>query len=288
MRQEKTEIIDELLGMCEQPPQPDTDAIVRKTMRRIAAKKRNRIVISTISAAVSAAAVILMAVFLYPGTGSPVPGIPARDLNTFEVPSGAVATLHLPDGSLLKVNADTKVVYPSSFGNAERRIFIDGEVYLEVTHDRNRPFIVSADEFEVKVHGTKFNIDTRDSGHGKVVLAEGSVEVSVSGGNGVMLAPGQMASFSGGLISVSEVRAEDYICWADGYINLYGETVDRIAAKLAEHYGIPIRCNDTTSRLYGKLEFKDSLEEVLKNIGRIVRVDISYSPDEGYIIDKGD
>ena len=279
-------IIDELLGMCEQPPQPDTDAIVRKTMRRIAAKKRNRIVISTISAAVSAAAVILMAVFLYPGTGSPVPGIPARDLNTFEVPSGAVATLHLPDGSLLKVNADTKVVYPSSFGNAERRIFIDGEVYLEVTHDRNRPFIVSADEFEVKVHGTKFNIDTRHSGHENVVLAEGSVEVSVSGGNGVMLSPGQMASLNGKLISVSEVRTEDYICWAKGYINLNGETIDKVSARLSEYYGIPIRCNDTDSRLYGKLEFKDTLGEVLESISRIVKVNVSYSPSEGYIIDK--
>ena len=66
MRQEKTEIIDELLGMCEQPPQADTDAIVRKTMKRIAARRRSRIVMSTISAAVSAAAVILVAVFLYP------------------------------------------------------------------------------------------------------------------------------------------------------------------------------------------------------------------------------
>ena len=285
MRQEKTEI-DELLGMCEQPPQADTDAIVRKTMKRIAARRRSRIVMSTISAAVSAAAVILVAVFLYPDTGSPVPGIPAKDLNTFEVPAGAIAILHLPDGSLAKINAGSKVIYPESFNGRERRIFVDGEVYLDVFHDKARPFIVSADEFEVKVHGTKFNIDTRHSGHENVVLAEGSVEVSVSGGNGVMLSPGQMASLNGKLISVSEVRTEDYICWAKGYINLNGETIDKVSARLSEYYGIPIRCNDTDSRLYGKLEFKDTLGEVLESISRIVKVNVSYSPSEGYIIDK--
>lgn len=280
--------IDELLDMTGQPPAPDIDAIVRKTFRRIAVRKRSRIIISSVSAVISAAAVILLAVFLHPYGNSMIPGVPAKNLNTFDTPAGAIATLHLPDGSLLKVNAGSKVIYPDSFKGKERRIFVDGEVYLDVAHDRNRPFIVCTDGFDVKVHGTKFNVCTTGDGNGNVVLAEGSVEVSVPGGSGIMLSPGQMASMAEGLISVSEVRAEDHICWAEGYINLYGETIDKVAAMLSGHYGIPVSCSDTTSRLYGKLEFKDSIEDVLKNIARLARVNISYSSSEGYIITGAD
>ena len=182
--------IDELLNTELRQPAPDIDAIVKKTFRRIAVRKRNTVIISTISAILSAAAVILLAVFIHPYSDSKLPGVPARNLNVFDTPSGAVATLHLPDGSLLKVNAGSEVIYPDSFNARERRIFVDGEVYLDVAHDRNRPFIVCTDGFDVKVHGTKFNVRTSDDGNGNVVLAEGSVEVSVPGGSGIMLSPG--------------------------------------------------------------------------------------------------
>lgn len=285
MRKDETRI-DGLLDRCGQPPAPDTDAIVKKTFRRIAARKRSRIIISAVSAAVSAAAVILLAVFLHTYSFSPVPGVPARELNTLDIPYGATATLHLPDGSLMKVNAGSKVIYPDSFKGQERRIFVEGEAYLEVARDRKHPFIVSTEGFDVKVHGTEFNIRTCGDGDGSVVLKKGSVEVSVPEGSGVMLSPGQMASMDNGLISVSEVNTEDHTCWTEGYINLYGETIDKIAARLSEYYGVQVCCKDSTSRLYGKLEFKDSIRDVFKNIGKLVDIDITYSPSKGYTISR--
>ena len=278
--------IDGLLDMCIQPPAPDTDAIVEKTFRRIAARKRRRIIVSTVSSCISAAAVILLAVFLHTHGTSPVPGIPVKELNTFDVPYGATATLHLPDGSLMKVNAGSRVVYPDIFKGQERRIFVKGEAYLEVTRDEKHPFIVSTGGFDVKVHGTEFNIRTSGEGNGNVVLKEGSVEVSVPDGSGVMLSPGQMASMDDGLISVSEVNTEDYTCWTERYINLYGETIDKVAARLSEYYGVDVCCKDSTSRLYGKLEFKDNIRDVLKNIGKLVDIGITYSSTKGYTIYK--
>ena len=265
--------------------QADIEALVGRIMRRLAARKRRRIVISALSATLSAAAVILFAVFLYPGISSPIPGVRGSRLNTMEVPAGATATLHLPDGSLAMLNSGTKVIYPSAFDKTERNIFVDGEVWLEVVPDKERPFTVSADGFDVRVHGTKFNVNTR-SGSESVVLAEGAVEVSSKGGSGVMLAPGQMASMDDGLISVSEVLTEDYTSWTKGYINLHGEPVCRVAARLSEYYGIPISC-DSGLLLYGKLELKSSLGKVLDNIAKVIDVDITYSESEGYTISSG-
>ena len=62
--------IDELLNTELRQPAPDIDAIVKKTFRRIAVRKRNTVIISTISAILSAAAVILLAVFIHPYSDS--------------------------------------------------------------------------------------------------------------------------------------------------------------------------------------------------------------------------
>ena len=83
--------IDELLNTELRQPAPDIDAIVRKTFGRIAVRKRSRIIISTVSAVISAAAVILLAVFLHPYGNSMIPGVPAKNLNTFDTPAGAIA-----------------------------------------------------------------------------------------------------------------------------------------------------------------------------------------------------
>lgn len=38
------------------------------------------------------------------------------------------------------------------------RYILNGEVFLEVAHDKKRPFIVESEDFKLRVLGTKFNI----------------------------------------------------------------------------------------------------------------------------------
>ena len=209
-----------------------------------------------------------------------------------DVNSDGVSIALMENHRLIELN------HESSAGHS----FSVGDVYLgkvkKILPSLNAAFVDIGDEKEAFVHyldlGLYFrafdefvkrsnpNADMKGMySHikiGPVLEKEGRIEN--------VLSPGQMASLNGKLISVSEVRTEDDICWAKGYINLNGETIDKVSARLSEYYGIPIRCNDTDSRLYGKLEFKDTLGEVLESISRIVKVNVSYSPSEGYIIDK--
>ncbi|MFR8355571.1 MAG: FecR domain-containing protein [Parabacteroides sp.] len=48
--------------------------------------------------------------------------------------------LELADGSKIWVNANTRVVYPVTFENKKREIYVDGEIYIEVFPDKERPF----------------------------------------------------------------------------------------------------------------------------------------------------
>lgn len=62
-------------------------------------------------------------------------------LYSLTVPAGNSNTLLLPDGTKVWLNAESTIKYPSSFMGLQRNIEIEGEAYLEVAHNRWRPFI---------------------------------------------------------------------------------------------------------------------------------------------------
>ena len=66
-------------------------------------------------------------------------------MNQIIVPMGKHIKLQLSDGSRLDINSGSKVVYPQKFKEACREIFVEGEIFIDVTHKENNiPFIVKA------------------------------------------------------------------------------------------------------------------------------------------------
>ena len=63
----------------------------------------------------------------------------------------------LPDGSRVRLNGGTRIVYLTLFGD-QRRVEVDGEAYFEVEHDARRPFVVVTGEVSSTVLGTPFNV----------------------------------------------------------------------------------------------------------------------------------
>jgi len=100
----------------------------------------------------------------------------------------------LPDGSRVKLAAESILMYPENFSEKERRITLTGDAFFEVTKDRTRPFIIICGELETKVLGTSFDIDSEPSGDVSVVVVSGSVALS-SAKNSVVLRPHERGVF---------------------------------------------------------------------------------------------
>ena len=75
---------------------------------------------------------------------------------------------------------------------------MNGEAFFEVSHDKDHPFIVSAENVKVKVLGTKFNVKAyKEDDHIEVTLTEGKVGVGLGGHHDMMyISPGQQALFN--------------------------------------------------------------------------------------------
>lgn len=133
--------------------------------------------------------------------------------NRLIVPKGKYTRLVLSDGTQMYVNAGTKVVYPRVFSKKSREIYVEGEVFLNVTPDKRVPFIVQTSGFDVQVLGTAFDInaysDTSDDA--EVVLLHGKVNIKSKSGKELILTPDNKATIlSNGLIRKSHVNAEEY------------------------------------------------------------------------------
>lgn len=171
------------------------------------------------------------------------------DYNTLSTSRGEQYQVFLPDGSSVWLNAASSVKFPLSFGALkERRVYLTGEAYFEVSKDKLRPFRVVSEQQVVTVYGTHFNINSYgDEAAVKTTLLEGSVDV-----NGTLLKPNQQAVLAGGKINVVPVRVENVVAWKNGYFRFNGESLESIMRKVSRWYDVEVEFQDPSLK---KVEF---------------------------------
>ncbi|MCX2450990.1 FecR domain-containing protein [Pedobacter sp. PLR] len=88
----------------------------------------------------------------------------------------------LPDGTLVWLNAESSLSYDSHLDEEKQRlVYLVGEAFFDVSHRRNRPFVVRTKELSVKVLGTAFNVKAYAKEKGtEATLLRGSIELSMN------------------------------------------------------------------------------------------------------------
>lgn len=132
-----------------------------------------------------------------------------------------VLTDTLPDGSVVTLNKESSLTYPSTFKGDSRSVALQGEAFFNVTPDRSHPFTIKINDVQVTVVGTSFNIKSR-KGQTEVIVETGIVRVSRYG-SAVELKPGEkvhIATADSSAIIKEEVsdklynyyRTKEFVC----------------------------------------------------------------------------
>ena len=191
---------------------------------------------------------------LWAKTGNQLVYHPAEEVNeikynTIRVPYGKKFQIQLSDGTNVHLNSGTSLKYPVQFKKGEnRKIFLTGEAFFDVTKDKDHPFIVSAEHLNVQVLGTRFNVSSyEEDAHSDVVLVEGSVEmfpggVDIKSDSGLLLKPGFKGSFDkqSGSMTKKKVMTGVYTSWINGELVFRNMTFGNIMKKLERHYNLTI------------------------------------------------
>ena len=83
----------------------------------------------------------------------------------------------LPDGSVVTLNKHSSISYPAKFAGKNRKVKLKGEGFFSITPDKNKPFIIDADNTAVTVVGTTFNVKCTPE-QTEVIVETGIVQVA--------------------------------------------------------------------------------------------------------------
>lgn len=87
--------------------------------------------------------------------------------------------LTLSDGSSVLLQPNSKLSYPKVFAKNERKVYLSGEGFFEISKNPKRPFYVYANEIVTKVVGTSFRIKAyADEPNIEVLVRTGKVKVN--------------------------------------------------------------------------------------------------------------
>ncbi|RKE04325.1 FecR family protein [Marinifilum flexuosum] len=172
--------------------------------------------------------------------------------NTLKTARGNEFSMQLADGTRVWLNADSELRYPVQFTGKNRKVYLKGEAYFDVVHDKDKAFIVNSYNQEVKVYGTEFCINAYSQEEIKTVLVEGSVGVRASPKSAEeKLKPGELslADMQLGTIEIQKVNVRPYIAWKDGDFVFENESLENIMLRLERWYNVKVfymneKCKD--------------------------------------------
>lgn len=222
----------------------------------------------------AAVALIVMTVHLY-HIYTYTPDLPMLTDTSLFVPAGQRVSLTLQDGTVVWLNAQSRLTYPAVFLGQERRVRLEGEAYFEVAPDTEKPFIVSTGAIDMKVLGTAFNVyNYAGEDLSRVSLIEGSLQVYDPSGtsSGIILQPNQEVTIRDGQMTVAAIPNADYFLWKEGIYSFESEEFGVILKKLELYYDIEIVVKEPSMLRWEytvKFRQRDGIDEIMRLMQKI-------------------
>lgn len=191
----------------------------------------------------------------------------------------------LEDGTKIWLNQNSTISYPPTFeGEEERRVYLTGEAYFEVTKNKKSPFYVESKAFNVRVLGTSFNIKSSNmSNISSVTLVNGEIEVKGNNNEGhVTLSPGQKAEINhtDHRLKVYETNAVLDVLWHNDLITFENATLLDIRETLESLYEVKIYLDPSLnirSKYSGVIKKRDSIDSVLNSLTNTIPFKYQYT-----------
>lgn len=194
--------------------------------------------------------------------------------NRLVVPRGGFYSVCLEDGTVVTLNADSELTYPSVFDARSREVSLRGEAFFEVAHDASRPFFVQVDGYRIQVLGTRFNVSAYgDEPRHHTTLVEGSVRILDASSETVcreiLLHPGEQFSreVSTSRSTVSRVDTRRYTAWMDGEFVFDNTPLADVLRTVSRWYDFRYEITDPALEKYtfsGQISMKGSSDYLFR------------------------
>lgn len=204
-----------------------------------------------------------------------VPRLTLRLQADYLTVGGEVSSVVLPDGSEAVLSPQSAIAVDYADGVRQVRL-IEGKVFFSVVRDSAHPFIVHSEQTQVRVLGTRFEVDEEKSGV-VVSVERGHVRVSDPAmGAAQELLQGDRLRLDrqAGGISRTHLDSDSIASWRDGYLYVDNRSVAEVLAELERYSQGWILITDPAlgeRRISGVFDLKDT-DRALKGLARSLSV----------------
>jgi ferric-dicitrate binding protein FerR (iron transport regulator) len=186
-----------------------------------------------LAASVAAVAIGVQAV----GFGGPEPTA------VYQVASGETTTFTLEDGSFVRLAEGARLREWAVEGR--REVSLEGRAFFAVARDEDRPFSVKTSAGEIRVLGTRFQVDATER-ESETLVVEGLVRVSNEIG-AVEVPAGSLARMRSSEVPTSEPLPDVYglMNWPQGTLIFQGTPLSQVALEVSRQYGRSVEVTDS-------------------------------------------
>lgn len=226
---------------------------------------------------------IAASILLVVGIFSLIWPIKPNETITYTTNFGEWKMVDLPDGSRVKLNANSELTLNKDWeSGVDREVYLTGEAFFEVKKipAAGAKFSVICKGINIEVVGTSFNVFSRDE-ETEVYLEEGQVKLD-HGKDIIIMDPGDFIAYSA---SKGDILSRHHLGpsqpapseWREGVIQMSNEYALPILRKLEEIYGVEIQINNEAiyEKQYTLSLPMEDLEIVIPILERTMMVDIS-------------
>ena len=213
-------------------------------------------------------------------------------VNEISTRKGSKSKVQLPDGTIVWLNAGSKLTYDKEYGQQIREVNLSGEGYFDVVKMKEKPFIIHTSNINIKVLGTVFNVRAYpEDKQTETSLIRGSIEVTVNNrpDNKWILVPNDkfivenelfikkeaeknLAAYEPPVISIDKVKhtAVDSTVvetqWVDNKLVFQDESFEDLATRMERWYNVEIEIDNNNllqKRMTGNFE-KETVEQAIE------------------------
>lgn len=202
---------------------------------------------------------------------------------------GEKLTVKLSDGTKVKLNANSILVYPAVFDQKGRYVKLEGEAFFDVAKDSDRAFSITSGHVRTTVLGTSFNVRAYEEEPGvAVAVVTGNVGVKGEGAAEVFLSPNEVSYYhkEDSIISTARQDVSDMIAWSRNILIFDEDSEEEVWSKLENWYGVNIIVQNKRS-IEGKYSGRyhnESLERVLDGISYAAEFEYEILENKNVII----
>ena len=206
---------------------------------------------------------------------------------------GQKKTTVLPDGTIVKLNSDSKLIFPTQFVGDKREVVLLGQAFFDVERDETKPFIIKTSDLEVEVLGTSFDVKAYPKeSFQHVAVKSGKVKVRSSKSEESVLLIANEASFqhlNGGIQKLDSFDEEVFFGWFDKKIVFKDNNINEVFSTVERWFGVTIkypRNQELNNKTYTAKFENPTLDQVLGSIAHVYKFQYETNSNVISIVEK--